>query len=267
MGSVASSSYPRSTFSDHADSGRGFLARVAQLLTRTECRRADSSEEREAIFRLRYQAYLREGAIPPNSSGTFSDRYDETGNVHLFALYVDGELAASVRLHIASSERPECPTLEVFPDLLQPELDAGKILVDSTRFVADENLARLHRGLPYVTLRLTMLAAEYFGADHLLAAVREEHQAFYRRAFNHRLICGPRPYPLLAKPICLMTLNFPTAADDLYRRYPFFHSTVSERRRLFEHGPCLTPARQEPVLPPETVADGREVSTASAARR
>jgi hypothetical protein len=35
----------------------------AQLLDQIDCRAACSEEEREAISRLRYQAYLREGAI------------------------------------------------------------------------------------------------------------------------------------------------------------------------------------------------------------
>jgi len=34
-----------------------------------------------------------------------------------------------------------------------------------------------------------------------------------------------------------MMLNFPAARDYMYRRYPFFHSTVSERRMLFERRP------------------------------
>ena len=211
-----------------------FSDSITQLLARIEFRRADSGEQREAIFRLRYQAYTREGAISPNSSGMFSDHYDETDNAYLFGLYIDDELASSLRLHIASKQHPNFPSLEVFPDLLQPKLDAGKVLVDSTRFVADEALSRLHRGLPYATLRLCMLAAEHFHADDLLAAVRVEHQAFYRRAFNHRLICEPRPYPQLAKPISLMTVHYPTAAGQLYRRYPFFRSTFLERRMLFE---------------------------------
>jgi N-acyl-L-homoserine lactone synthetase len=239
MGSAVTSPYrPRPIDSDAATAEIGPSDRLALLLARTDCQRADSVEQREAIFRLRYQAYLREGAIEPNPSGMFSDPFDEIGNVFVFGLHVDGELAGALRLHIASREHPEFPTLDAFPDVLQPELDAGKVIIDSTRFVADDNLARVHRGLPYIVLRLTMLAAEYFHADHLLAAVRPEHQAFYRRAFNHQLICGPRPYPLLAKPICLMTLDFPTAADDLYRRYPFFHSTVAERQKLFERSPA-----------------------------
>jgi N-acyl-L-homoserine lactone synthetase len=216
----------------------GLVERLAALVARVECRRADSPEEREAIFRLRYQAYLREGAIAANPSGRFTDADDDTDNAYIFGLYVDGELASSLRLHIASKDHPDFPSLHVFPDILQPRLDAGRVILDFTRFVADERLSRLHRGLPYATLRPCMLAAEYFHADDMLAAVRIEHQAFYHRAFNHQPLCAPRPYPQLTKPISLMSLDFPTAARELYRRYPFFLSTERERQMLFQRSPA-----------------------------
>ncbi|HML08122.1 MAG TPA: hypothetical protein VK430_08365 [Xanthobacteraceae bacterium] len=177
---------------------------------------------------------MRDGAISANSAEMFSDPYDQKGNVYLFGLYVDGKLASSLRLHVASREHPESPSLEVFADFLQPELDAGKVIIDPTRFVIDEELARIHRGLPYATLRLCGMAAEHFGADHLLAAVRAEHQAFYRRAFRHRLVCEPRPYPHLTKPISLMTIHYPTVAERAYRRYPFFRTTSFEQQMLFD---------------------------------
>ena len=224
---------------------KDFADRLIRLSTRIDCRRADTSEEREAIFRLRYEAYAREGAISPNASGKFSDPYDYTDNAHLFGLYINGELASSLRLHVASREISDFPSREVFPDVLQPLLDAGNILIDSTRFVADERLSRIHRGLPYVTLRPCMLAAEYFRADHCLAAVRAEHQGFYRRAFNHQVICESRPYPQLAKPISLMTLHFPSASAGLYQRYPFFHSSDFERRQLFERQERAAPSDHE----------------------
>jgi hypothetical protein len=208
--------------------------RLSALLAKIECRRADTVEEREAIFRLRYRAYLREGAIPSNPSERFADVDDDDANAYVFGLYSDGELASSLRLHIASKDHPGFPSLQVFPDVLQPLLDAGRVIIDSTRFVADEKLSRKYRGLPYATLRPCMLAAEYFHATDFLAAVRVEHQAFYQRAFNHQVLCEARPYPQLAKPISLMSLHFPSAAEWLYRRYPFFRSTVAERQRMFE---------------------------------
>jgi N-acyl-L-homoserine lactone synthetase len=223
-----------SGFSDDLGRPSSFTERLAQLLAIIDCRRADSAEDREAIFRLRYDAYMREGAISANATKTFSDSYDDTDNAYIFGLYIEGELASSLRLHVASNKERRFPSLEVFPDYLNPELDAGKVLVDTTRFVADERLSRLHRGLPYATIRVCMLAGEYFGADIMLAPVRAEHQTFYRRAFNHQVVCEPRPYPQLAKPIALMTVHLPSAAEGLHRRYPFFHSSAAERRRLFE---------------------------------
>ena len=85
---------------------------------------------------------MRDGTITANASGTFSDHYDDTDNVYLFGLYIDGELASSIRIHVATREHPYFPTLEVFPEYLQPQLDAGKVIVDPTRFVADERLSR-----------------------------------------------------------------------------------------------------------------------------
>ncbi|MDR3422374.1 MAG: hypothetical protein P4L80_14230 [Xanthobacteraceae bacterium] len=228
----------RSVASKREGKPSGFADGVARLLDRIDCRRAETSADREAIFRLRYQAYLREGAISANPSETFSDSFDETGNVYLFGLHIGGELASSIRIHVGCKEYPHFPSLEVFADVLQPELDAGKVIVDPTRFVADERLSRLHRGLPYATLRLSMVAGEHFHADYVLAAVRAEHQAFYRRAFNQRVIREPRPYPQLAKPISLMAVHYPSVVDDLWRQYPFIPSTPAERRRLFERSPA-----------------------------
>ena len=244
----------RLTYSDQAGSESNFCDSIALLLDKINYRHADSSEQRQAIFRLRYEAYLREGAISPNSSGTFFDPYDETSNVYLFGVYIDDELAASIRIHVASKEHPACPSVEAFPDILQPELDAGNVIVDPNRFVVDESLSRLHRGLPYAILRLCGMAARYFGADHLLAAVRPEHQAFYRRIFHHRAVCEPRLYPGLARPLSLMTIHYPTVAEQVHRRYPFFRSTFFERRMLFERNAPMQRGNSEPARSQGNVA-------------
>ncbi|HEV2000779.1 MAG TPA: hypothetical protein VGQ97_09890, partial [Xanthobacteraceae bacterium] len=88
--------------------------------------------------------------------------------------------------------------------------------------------------LPYITLRLPWLACEYFNADVCLATVRSEHQAFYRRVFGQRPKCPARTYPGLMKPIALMMLDYRQGRDQVNARYPFFRSTVFERRMLFE---------------------------------
>jgi N-acyl-L-homoserine lactone synthetase len=236
-----------------------FNDRVAQLLDKIDCRLIDSEEDRDAIYRLRYEAYLREGAITANFSKRFTDQYDETKNVWLFGLYIDGDLASSIRIHVATKDNPEFPGRKVFSDLLEPELAAGKTLIDPTRFVTDKHYSKLYPGLPYVTLRLCWLAAEYFAAEHFLVAIRTEHQAFYKRTFMHELICDARPYPTLTKPISLMTVNQAKVADQVHRRYPFFRSSYFERRMLFEpyrpaHRTSIQPHANLRLVPAEEVA-------------
>jgi len=238
--------------SEPVRSASSLADRVSQLIDKIDCRLAETGEEREAIFRLRYRAYMGEGAILQNSSGTFSDDYDERGTGFLFGFYIEGELASSIRVHVASKEHPDFISREVFSDFLQPELDAGKVIVDPTRFVTDENFSRLYRALPYATLRVAGMACEYFSADHLLATVRREHQAFYRRTFHHQLICEARPYPGLTKPLSLMMMHYSTLAGPLYQRYPFFRSTSVEQRLLFGRHQRLDspPASVDDAPPP-----------------
>jgi len=257
----------RSTFSDHAGAESSFSDGITRLSDRIDYKLADSGEQREAIFRLRYQAYIRDGTISANAAGSLSDPYDETGNVYLLGLYIDDELASSIRIHVPDKEHPACPSFEAFPDILQPELDAGKVIVDATRFVSDEKLSKRYRALPYATIRLNWLAAGYFHTDFSLAAVRPEHQAFYRRTFRLRLICEPRPYLGLTKPLCLMASDYRTVADYVHRRYPFFRSTYFERRMLFERCHARTPSNQEPVRAQASISPLVELGAATAARR
>lgn len=213
-----------------------FLERVAKLLERVDYRRADTAEARESIYRLRYEAYLREGAIPESASRRFTDSFDDKLNAWIFGIHIDGELVGSIRLNVTTPECKELPGLHVFEDVLQPEIDAGKVIIDPTRFVVDRAASRTYPELAYVTLRLPWLALEYFDADIMLATVRAEHQAFYKRLWGHRPVCLPRHYPTLTKPIACMMLDYAEARERVHARYPFFRSTVFERRMLFEGG-------------------------------
>jgi hypothetical protein len=89
--------------------------------------------------------------------------------------------------------------------------------------------------LPYATLRICILAAQHFNADYVIAAASAQHQAFYRRALNYLPVSQPRPDAYRAAPVRLMMLHYPSAADELYRRYPSFRSTAAERRKLFQY--------------------------------
>ena len=229
-----------------------FGERLAQLVRKAEYRRAETAEDREAIFQLRYRAYLREGAIEPSFGRRYSDRYDDADNAWLVGLYLDGLLASSFRLHVGTRDFPDIPAMQVFKEYVGPEIAAGKVIIDPTRFVVDYRAAAATPELPYLTVRVGHMAAEYFGADIVLATVRGEHQAFYKRVFGHRAICEPKPYPGLIKPISLMTLDYPAERANILRRYPFFSSTEEERAMLFGPAHALVGA-QVPIATPLAV--------------
>lgn len=207
--------------------------RNIDLLDNVDYRLAETPEEREEIYRLRYRAYLREGAIRPSNEQRVTDRFDDMPNSWIFGVYLDGVLASSIRISVASPEHPITPSMDVFPDLLEAELSAGKTIIDPTRFVADPSREKRFPELPYVTLRLAYISCGFFNADLGLASVRAEHQAFYRRVFMYQPVSAPRDYPGLIKPICLMAVDYPAMRDKVFERYPYLRSSFFERRMLF----------------------------------
>jgi len=220
-----------------AFNGPSFAERLVDFLDLAEVRRLAHPDDLEAVFRLRYDAYVREGAIPRDFSRRFTDAFDRQSNVWIFGVYLDGVLASSIRVHVASPENSSAPATSVFPDILMPEIDKGRTIVDPTRFVADEHLARQNPELPYATVRLGLVASEHFRADIGLATVRTEHRAFYKRLFGLEPLGQPRDYPNLAKPICLMGINYPEARTRILERYPYLRSTAEEREMLFGQAP------------------------------
>ena len=239
-----------------------FTDRVSNLLEEVDYRIAETDADLDAIFRLRYEAYRREEFIHTNVSGTFTDDYDQSGNARIYGVYLNDRLVSSIRIHVASRADPDCPSLSTFSDILRPAIDAGKVLVDPTRFVTDRHLSRDLKGLPYITLRLCWIAAVHFQAEHFLVAIRAEHQAFYRRTFRHRAVCPPRAYAMLNCPISLMTVNCDEVAESVYRRYPFFRSNGFERRMLFDglSGPAVASGELDTAMIPSGISAIQDVS-------
>ncbi|MBR0825245.1 hypothetical protein JQ596_06840 [Bradyrhizobium manausense] len=210
-------------------------------------RLAETPEEKEEIYRLRYRAYLREGAVKASLDGRVSDQFEDAPNAWTFGVYLHGELYSSIRISVLTSEWRLSPSVELFGDVLHPMLDKGMVFIDSTRFVADPDKVRRFPELPYVTVRLGSTAGVHFNADYGLAIVRAEHQPFYRRVFLQETWCEPRLYPGLVKPVGLMATHLPSVREKVLARYPFLRSSAFERRMLFDRA-SQRQAAPKPVL-------------------
>jgi N-acyl-L-homoserine lactone synthetase len=210
-----------------------YADRVSRLLERVEYRRADSLEDKQSIYRLRHAAYMRSGSVEPRASGMFHDRYDELSNVWLIGVFVDGELAGALRLHVSANPRVTTPVGDSFPDVIDPMLSDGRLVVDATRFAAKLEYSKKLSEIPYVILRPVFIAEAHFRADYITAACLAEHQAFYLRIFSGAAWRSPRPYPDFKRPMALIGYDCAALRQSIYGRYPFYRSTEAEQMRLF----------------------------------
>jgi hypothetical protein len=210
-----------------------FAGTLMDILDRVEYSRVRMDVTDNPIYRLRYEAYRREESVPFNDEGIVVDDLDTSPNGMSFGVHIDGELVSSIRLHHVSARYPFGPSMKSCPDVLQPLLDRGETFIDPSRFTADYEASLAYPALPFLTLRIAVMASVFFKADACLALVRPEHTAFYRRVFGSEEMSDVRVYPGLKFPVTLFGAYVNTKLPATLRRYPFFMSTEEERERLF----------------------------------
>jgi hypothetical protein len=125
------------------------IGQLSDFSKRVTCRLARSYAERDAIFKLRYQAYLRAGSISQNSFGRHIEPADHAANAYLMGLYVDRRLVSSLRLQVGSATTPNFSSLELFPHAFEPILRDNKTVVDMGGVAGDGQLARSYVWLPF----------------------------------------------------------------------------------------------------------------------
>lgn len=216
--------------------------RVRSFIDIVEIRRAVDPEDLEAIYRLRYDAYRRENFIGPNPEKLCIDELDEAENHYDFGFYLNDRLLSSMRLHIVTKQNPQCATMLAFPEIVGSWLEQGKTLIDPSRFVTDLECTELYPELPLVMMRLPIMAAQYFKADHGVFTVRREHVAFYKRVFRSEPVSEFRKFPYVDFDVVLMRTDTNNPDQGVFKRYPYFRSDYLEQRALFRNTsstPCF----------------------------
>ena len=238
-----------------ADPPSRFSERVFRLLERIEYRIAQSSEEREAVFRLRYDAYRRNELLEPRADGQlYDERYDNAPSALITMTFLDGELAGTTRVNLGAGENAVLPSLRVYRDVIEPQLRAGRMLIETTRLAAQLDTSSIHAELAYLIMRPGYMAAEHFDADYAVASPRAEHMAFYRRVLCFAPWCEPRPYPGLTANFACMGANFHESKERIEARYPFYRSSVAEREALFGPAPPRRVRSRLPAFEPRVGA-------------
>lgn len=158
------------------------------------CRLARSNDEMAHVFRLRYQCYLRTGAIVPSDEQSFSDPFDHLPNQFSFLLDTDTESnAASIRISVV---RPDlgwtvAPSSKVFGGDPAFEGIARGSFVEASRLCFRQ---QAQRHVLYRLIAHLAAAGEYFGTEWAVACPRVEHSHMYTRLFGFRPMAAARQY-------------------------------------------------------------------------
>jgi len=210
-----------------------FAGTLLDVLDKVEYARIQPEDVNDPVYKLRYEAYRRENFLPYNSEEVYTDPLDLSPNAYTFGVFIDGKLVSSIRIHHITPDCRVSPSLGVYEDILGPMLDQGMTFTDPTRFTADHEASLAYPALPYLTLRLGLMASEHFSVDYCLQSVRPEHAPFYRRIFLSQPMGPERTYGQLSFPIVMVGSHVPETLPRILRRFPFFLSTREEREALF----------------------------------
>lgn len=197
-----------------------------------EYRRVESIEDLEEVASLRRRAYEPVGLAPDKHSIMIDDE-DFAENAHVIGVYYLEQLVVTMRIHHVTSRHHDGLAMKQFPEVVGPMLDAGMSVIDPLKFAADPVLIKEFPGLAYLTIRTALMASEYYQADHLLAIIRANHRAFYRRFLNFSPLAEPKWNDYLSCDLDIYGGHIKQTLPSIKKRYPFFNSTAFEQKRMF----------------------------------
>jgi hypothetical protein len=237
-----------------------FSKKLLEILDHVEYRRVETHEDMEEVARIRYRAY-KLANILTLSGAKLIDDVDFDDHAYIFGVYYDERLISTVRIHHVTPDHRVSTTREMYPNEIDKFLDAGMTLIDPVRFAADPDIIGEMPALPYLTLRIASMAADYFDADRVLQLVSPQHAPFYRRVFYaDTVVPSQKNVGKYNIELTLMATRTNDVRVGLYKRFPFFVSEPYERRMMFQRSPDMgvTPLT---ILPTARLAANGRLAT------
>lgn len=174
---------------------------------------ARTPSQREAIFKLRYDAYHGQGLVRGSETRSLSDWQDEESGSAIYGITLHGALVSTIRLSVVSRKQKACTTYAMFKDRFDPIVDSGEKVLDGSRLAVNCSDSSLRRSVLLYTLSLTVTVAASVGADRGAIIARHSHVPFYQR-YGFDLVSGPFSYHEALAPLSLMMIQLPKSATD-----------------------------------------------------
>lgn len=183
---------------------------------------------RQAVYALRYRAYLADGEIADDSSGVFRDEFDEQPNHILWALFEGERLVGTIRSAYYDPEQPlMLPEHKVFGDLIAAIIPRAARIVSGSRFAIDPQIDRTNKRYAFALIKQHMLVA-LVKADWALAAVREQHLQFYTHVLRLKREGEPRRYQEMRSDFHLCAADVLDNYASVCARYPTLRASSAD---------------------------------------
>ena len=187
--------------------------------------------ELDSVYKLRYCAYLSEGAIDGNSSNSFSDKYDKSLQSISHIAKVDNEIIGSIRGCYYDPNRPEIPLpcFEVFNSEIEKEIGLESSIFESCRFVIQPNNKKaFHTNLALIKTNCILVYAKEY--RHTITAVRERHISFYE-IMGFEKCSEPKIYPgLKVKMVLMIAKESKLCMDRFATSFKVLYHNSSDRK-------------------------------------
>ncbi len=202
------------------------------LTKKYDYRRAVTDSDKQEIYKLRYEVYLKEGAIKKNSLGIITDEFDNIGNFEIYGFYEHGILIGSFRIHILRTEACTSPAKSAFPKEIGSYLAQDKIIIDPSKLTLkrDDNGNR-ERLINLMIIPL--VAAQMYQADIVTATARRKHMRLYKRLFYGIEVAEPKIWSTMLLPHGLMVSEFKKNELNILELVPEFRTASETMSELF----------------------------------
>lgn len=188
-------------------SAKEFSSGRRQDISAVEFKIAENRHERNSLFRLVYDAYLRAGLERASAIRMRVTPYHLLPTTDAFVAKLRDEVISTLSLVVDADLG--LPMELVFPDQVGERRERGLCLAEAT-CLADRR-RDFRRALPVFAelCRLMVQTARVRGVDELLVAVHPRHVRFYQRFLAFEVISDLAEYPAVCnRPAVALSLNF-----------------------------------------------------------
>lgn len=190
---------------------------------------ANTLEEREAVFRLGYQVYLKKGYIKSNASEWMVQNYDSHSETAILIVQdMQKNVVGSVTLVFDGGTR--LPAEKIYGNELNTLRKQNEKIVEISRFVIDPQYRNSKEILVLLFNYLYIYSYHVKGSSCLVIEVNPRHTAYYQELLHFKPIGTEKPCPSVqSAPAILMYVPLKHGQDEVIRISQNMESEKSNR--------------------------------------